>query len=201
LGVGELLMFYMGLDLGKLRDFTAIAVVERAPVTGILDVRFLERVALGTPYTRIVKRVEELTRHPDIAGCHLTVDATGVGVPVVEALRGAALGSRGMTAVTITGGEKARSVSYGVGEHWNVPRTDLLGGVQVLLERGELRIAKSMREAGSLVRELLSMRRPGAEAAAGAGAGHDDLVLAVSLACWQARRPGVGFRAQRLTGI
>jgi phage FluMu gp28-like protein len=197
-------MFYMGLDLGKLRDFTAIAVVEREPTTTVLTVRFLERVMLGTPYSRVVKRVADLTRHPDIAGCHLTVDATGVGMPVVEALRGADLGCRAMTAVTITGGERAglAAPAAGVGEHWHVPKADLLGGIRVRLESGELRIARQMPESGTLVRELLSMRSGrGAEAAADRG-GHDDLVLAVALACWQASRGGrAGYGTQRLTGM
>ena len=201
-------MFYLGLDLGKLRDFSALAVVEReearvgwSPANSptVLRVRYLERIALGTPYTRVVARVAELTRHSNLNGVsHLIVDATGVGVPVVESLRAAQLGCRGMTAVTITGGDRTRQASgYGVGEHWHVPRTDLLAGLRMLLERGELKISKTMREAGTLARELMSMRS-GAENLNGQ---HDDLVLAVALACWQAMRAKNGLGNQRLPGI
>ena len=193
-------MFYLGLDLGKLRDFSALAVVEReearvgwSPANSptVLRVRYLERIALGTPYTRVVARVAELTRHSNLNGVsHLIVDATGVGVPVVESLRAAQLGCRGVTAVTITGGDVT-------GEHWHVPRTDLLAGLRMLLERGELKISKTMREAGTLARELMSMRS-GAENLNGQ---HDDLVLAVALACWQAMRAKNGLGNQRLPGI
>ena len=189
-------MFYLGLDLGKLRDYTALAMVERVAASGELVVRYLERAALGTPYTRVAAIMAELTRHRELAGrCYLAVDATGVGHPVVEQLRAAGLGCRGMTAVTITSGERARqsSTAGGPGECWTVPRQDLLSGVQVLLERGELKIARRMKEAGTLVRELESMRtRLG-----GGGSSseqHDDLALAVALACWQAgRRQHAGF--------
>ena len=202
-------MFYLGLDLGKMRDFSAFAVVERedervgwstVQASQVLRVRYLERVALGTPYTRVVERVAEVTRNPKLNGAsYLTVDATGVGVPVVELLRAAKLGCRGMTAVTITPGARARQApGFGVGEHWHVPRTDLLAGLQMLLERGELRISKKMRESGTLVRELLSMRGGGANSLNGQ---HDDLVLAVALACWQAMRPKNGIGNRRLPGI
>ena len=200
-------MFYLGLDLGKLRDFAAFAAVEKEELVGwapasaspVLKVRYLERAALGTPYTRVVERMGQLTRHSSLNGVsHLTVDATGVGVPVVESLRKAALGCRGITAVTITAGSHARQASgTGMGEHWNVPRTDLLAGLQVLLENGELKISKKMAEAGTLVRELMSMRE-GRESLNGH---HDDLVMAVALACWQARRVRSGFGNQRLAGM
>jgi hypothetical protein len=41
-------MFCIGLDLGKTRDHTAIAIVEK-PMGGGLQLRYAERVALGTP--------------------------------------------------------------------------------------------------------------------------------------------------------
>ena len=201
-------MFYLGLDLGKKQDFSALAVVERTQHRELV-VRYLERAPLGTPYTKVVQRVAELTRHPNLNGrCHLTVDATGLGVPVVELLSAAQMGTRAITAVTITGGNRARQASgFGLGEHWNVPKVDLIGGLQVALERGELKIVKAMRESGTLVRELIRMRTRRRKAAAEDGDGgawfdsgteHDDLVLGVSLGCWQAGRPLNGMGTQRL---
>jgi len=189
-------MIYLGLDLGKLRDFTAWAAVEENGY-GELEVRHLERAALGTPYVRVVERTAEMSRHPAMNGrCHLVMDGSGVGNPVEEALRAARGGWRGMTAVSITGGDRARQASgYGVGERWNVPRRDLLSGVQVLLERGKLKIAERMPETRALVRELVRMRTGGAS---GGDAEHDDLVMAVALGCWQAGRAKVGLGLQRV---
>lgn len=200
-------MFYLGLDLGKKRDFTALVIVQSVSdyYGSRLAVRYAERMALGTPYTQVVERVAALSRgHRELNGfCYLTVDATGVGVAVEEALRAAQGGWRGITAVTITGGDRARqALGFGVGEHWNVPRRDLLGGVQLLLEKGELKISAGMRDSRTLVRELLRMRRAPAGGSGRSEAGepeeHDDLVMALGLACWQASRPRNGMGMQRI---
>src|SRR5204863_6945906 len=93
--------YFVGLDLAQSQDYTAIAVVERAEFEGEFDpvmyahrketslrLRYLERVARGTPYTGVVERVRQVVRTPELAGrCHLIVDATGVGAPVVDMLR------------------------------------------------------------------------------------------------------------------
>ena len=97
-------MFYLGLDLGKKHDHTAVAIVERRGES--LLVRHLERVALGTPYTGVVARVQEIVERTECEGrCAVVVDGTGVGEPVVDVLRRAGLGCE-ITAVTITGGER-----------------------------------------------------------------------------------------------
>ena len=88
--------------------------------------------------------------------CALAVDGTGVGAPVVDLLLAGRLGCE-ISAVTITGGER----EHQMGNRWSVPKQDLISRVQVLLERGELRIARRMREAGSMVRELLDVRLSG----------------------------------------
>jgi hypothetical protein len=188
-------LFFVGLDLGQREDFTAIAVVEREQkawgIQGGLMVRYLERMPLGTSYLRVVERVGAMLRHPEMAGrSRLAVDATGVGAPVVEMLGSAGLAPV-MTAVTITSGAQA----HGRGASWNVPRKDLLMGLEVLLERGELTISRRIAEAERLVRELTSMR------ARGDSREHDDLVMAVGLACWRARAAKSGFGTRRLPGI
>ena len=74
------------------------AALERAELTGEWDavnfawrkvvklrLRYLERVPLGTPYTEVVERVAQVTRSGALRGCcHLAVDGTGVGRPVVD---------------------------------------------------------------------------------------------------------------------
>jgi hypothetical protein len=200
-------MFYMGLDLGQRHDPTAIAVVERIELAQAwqatefhsLRVRHLERVPLGTPYPGVVARVREIVRK--IGDCALAVDSTGVGAPVVDMLRAARIGCD-IAAVTITGGEKQRNN----GTEWSVPKRDLLSLVQVLLERSELRLAKGLRELGPLVRELTDVRSTtrtnGRERLGADGCGeHDDLVIALALACWRARRPRIGFGRVPVPGV
>lgn len=205
-------MNYVGLDLGQRRDHSAIAVVERwdqgrgygSFEMNRLEVRHLERVALGTPYLQVVERVRRLAGNPKLAGqVMVVVDSTGLGAPVVELLKGARLGCE-VVAVTITGGERATQT----GGVWNVPKADLVAGLQVLLERGQLKIARRLKDSYALVKELLDMKAVKAAGASGRvrygadGAGeHDDLVIALALGCWRAQRRGNGFGAGPLPGV
>lgn len=203
-------MFYIGLDLGQKQDFSAIAVVQRverrlaflSPEFEHLQVRYLERLPLGTPYTKVVSRIVQMMRHPDLApSARLVVDATGVGAPVVELLRKANPGFR-VTAVTITSGEQA----HGRSEEWCVPKKDLLDGVQLLLEHGQLKIHRKLRESAALVKELLDIRlhqkaRGSVRMGADGYGQHDDLALAVALACWRAVRKQIGDVPHPLPGM
>jgi hypothetical protein len=201
---------FIGLDLGQKRDHTAIAVVEKDEhAMGLgwmpvgfqgMKVRWLERMPLGTPYERVVARVREIAMRPQLGHRKRVVaDATGVGAPVVEKLRSSQIGCP-ITAVTITGGDAAK---FAGSSHWHVPKKDLMVGLLVLLEAGHLRISKGLKEAPTLVRELtdVEMRhKRGGHVRMGAdGSGeHDDLVIAVALACWRARQREVGFGTQPL---
>ena len=198
-------MFYLGVDLGKLRDHAALAVVERGYGKDLL-VRHVARLPLGTPYPQVVERVWQMVQDSRLRGqCSVAVDATGVGQAVVDMFRAAQLGCE-MCAVTITGGEREQSKGQvGMTSRYSVPKRDLLAKVQVLLEEGGLKIPRRMAEVGSLLRELKDMRlhraatgrvRMGAE---GAGE-HDDLVIALALACWRAAQGRVGLRSSMLPG-
>ncbi len=141
-------MYFIGLDLGQRRDFTAIAVIQRQDRMAAwspnpkcsLFVRHLERMDLGTPYTKVAERVCEIMRNPTMIGqSRLVVDATGVGAPVIDLLRNAGLGGR-TTAVTITGGENA----HGSDERWSVPKKDLLSGLEILMESGDLVVSRHL---------------------------------------------------------
>ena len=81
----------MGVDIGQKRDPTAICVAE-AEDRGKQHflVRFLERLPLGTAYPDVARRVGEIvtqiekkTRYYPV----LYVDATGVGMPIVDLLQ------------------------------------------------------------------------------------------------------------------
>ena len=191
----------MGVDLGQSRDFTAIAALERAELTGEFDpamfacrkkvalrLRYLERVPLGTPYPDIVERVRRTTRTPELDGrYHVAVDATGVGRPVVDLLRRAGLEATIMPAIITGGAAESRSKGY-----YGVPKRDLITGLQVLLQRGALQIAAGLKHGPDLVAELTGMRvKVGCEGWEQYGAwreGTHDLVFAVAPAHWAARK-------------
>ena len=197
--------FILGLDLGQVHDFTALAVVERVEVEGTAtkmraryEVRHLERPPLGTGYPQIAARVGEvLSRLPSRPrGPRLVVDSTGVGRPVVDMLRQSGLEP---LAITITGGDKPSWVGGG----WRVPKRDLVSNLAVLLQTSRLKVAKELPDAATLVNELLNFRVKisvgGHDSYEAWREGvHDDLVLAVAIAAWCGERPRAQPRIWRL---
>lgn len=190
--------YFVGLDLGQRRDHTAIAVIERTEVKGEFDyavrayrrvvslrLRYLNRIALGTPYPAVVNEVVRIVSSPVLAGrCHLAIDGTGVGPAVVDLLRQARPPAVLMP-VTITGGQTENMA----GGFYRVPKRDLIVGLQVLLESGGLQISTGLAFAPKLVEEMMSMEVRTSDAgneqfAAWREGSHDDLVFAVALAYW-----------------
>jgi hypothetical protein len=196
--------YFVGLDLGKRQDPTALAVVERRERENgeidrvsyerrrevLVNVRHLERLALGTSYVDVADYVGALVRRPELAGrCTLVVDATGVGDAVMELLRMQRMPGCTLVPVKITGGERESKE----GSTWRVPKRDLIEGVQVMFEKQELGIAQELGDSEQLVTEMMNMRvtvgANGQELIDNWRTGtHDDLVFAVALACWQVRK-------------
>ena len=171
--------FFVGLDLGQKRDFSAFCVVERRvemfdvkdPVTWnflrrtVFHLRHLGRVPLGTPYPEVVERMVTMMQSPALRGrCELVV------------------------AVTITGGDAA----VRVGTAWKVPKRDLVLGLQAMFEAGDVEIAGGIPETEKFVKELMGMQvkvsAAGHDSYGSWREGeHDDLVLAAALGCWRAK--------------
>ena len=135
----------------------------------------------------MVGRVKALLSTPPLTDeCALAVDATGVGIAVTDMLRNAGLHFDG---VTITSGEKETRE----GSRWRVPKRNLISACQVLLQQRRLKIAASLPEAKTLTEELLNFRYKITQASnltyeSWREGAHDDLVLALSLAVWKAKK-------------
>ncbi len=109
------------------------------------------------------------------------MDATGVGRPVVDMLRGPRLGSTRFLS----------AVSYSDGYH-KAPKRDLMTGLQVVLQREQIQIAAKLPWRPALMEEMRAMEvRTTGEGRERCGAwregAHDDMVFAVALACWAAK--------------
>jgi len=203
----------LGLDIGQAVDPTAIAVIEhtrgvldsntpleRHTGTGTrpqvpaerLDVRHLERLALGTSYPAVVAHVKDLLARPPLCGdgrlksAELVIDETGVGRAVGDVF--VAAGLRPIR-VSITAGNEV-SCAHG---RWHVAKTALISVVDAMLHTGTLRFAAALTAAGAMREELLDFRRhlgaAGRATYAARANKHDDLVLAVAVAAWWASRP------------
>lgn len=192
--------FFLSADLGQANDYTAISIIERI-VSGpgalgpdrngirYLHLRHIERPARGTPYPQIVERLKDLYHNEALRGVpkSVVIDLTGLGRPVYDLMR-----ERGfrlsLSAVSITGGLEVT----GHGSIFNVPKRNLITGLQVLLQNSELRIARGLKEAPALIEELTNFQthisETGRDTYGGRSGVHDDLVLSVAIGCWLACR-------------
>lgn len=178
----------IGLDVGKVRDPSAIAVAEVIPhvygarVENTFVVRHLERVPLGTAYPHVAERVAAIVasvrrRNPRI---RLYVDATGVGRAAVDLLIQAGVSPRAVYFVAGDGLTVRPDGSLSLG------KARLVSRLQALLHAGRLHLPPTA-EGRALARELLSYeRRVTWDGRATFGAfkarTHDDIVTAVGLA-------------------
>jgi hypothetical protein len=181
--------YFLGLDLGQAKDFTACALLERRKPERRTEydyaVRWLKRWAQGTKYTVIVAELAELVKRPPLELPVLAVDQTGVGAAVVDVLREAKTAAQ-LRPILITASHEVTFGNHGVR---HVPKKELVSPLQVLLQSHRLTISGKLEHAKTLEKELLAFRVKITAAAnetfeAWRERDHDDLVLAVALAAW-----------------
>jgi hypothetical protein len=194
--------YFGGLDLGQLQDYSALCILERTsfshgdrPTT--FKARHLHRWDLGTKYPAIVQSVrDQLAKLP---GARLVVDATGVGRPILDLFRAIPEMYERVIGVTITGGHGAHFDANSAS--WHVPKVHLVGALQAEMGRNTLKVAASLPEARTLLDELLNFRVKVSVATGNESfeawreRDHDDLVLALAVGLWYARRAPVSGAA------
>jgi hypothetical protein len=194
--------YYVGLDLGKQQDPSALAVLERplAEPVPTHRLRHLQRWPLGTPYPRIVDDVIGVLQRPPLPGCALLVDQTGVGAAVVDLFRDRRPGrvTCSFWPVTITGGS-GFTMNRQVGLH--VAKYELVAALAVLFETRRLRVARGLPEADALVRELETFQVKLSKARnetfeAWRDGDRDDLVLAAAMTAFAAENDARNARRQ-----
>lgn len=176
-------LFSVGIDIGRVNDPTAVVVLELiGPCT--LHVLKCERLQLGMPFTEQVKSIQRTLALPALQSGHgVTVDATGVGAPVVEMMRHA--GVQGMLGLSICSGKgDVRRGTVGKGE--------LVMCAQIAIQGGHVKANPALKDAAALIGELRNYR---VSQSSGTGnlswnareGEHDDLVLALCLATFRAK--------------
>ncbi|MFN0170094.1 MAG: hypothetical protein ACKV22_27035 [Bryobacteraceae bacterium] len=192
--------YIAALDLGRERDHSALAIVERRVIPLGFDpvyfcqrtecqvwLRELVRFPLGTPYREVVGSVSQrLHAAPFTGRTPLVVDSTGVGAAVVEMLRDTTLP---LVPVILTGGEH---VNYSH-SHTHAPKQDVVTALAVLLEQRKFFADRALPLASAFLREMETFQARSLPSGrvrlqARREADHDDLVMAVALASWQAVR-------------
>jgi hypothetical protein len=192
--------YFIGLDLGQAGDFTALAVLERTLADGLCDsrpwswhyaLRHLERFPPGTPYITVMAWLWPRTEKPPLQGATLVLDQTGVGRPVADAFRRAALPVEFRAAVLTAGHAHTYADSA-----YHVPKRELASVLQLVLQERRLKIAGQLPQAPTLVQELEAfrprVRLTQEEAEDWRERPHDGLVFATALPLWLAERDSPG---------
>jgi hypothetical protein len=203
-----------GLDLGKNADFSVFVVVGRSRLPHPVAkrrythaVRWLQAWDLGTRYTAtkpgersVIGDVKARFESPQLRYTPLAVDYTGVGMAVVEQVLAAKVKAR-LNAVCITSGHSISAPGETKDRSWHVPKKELVSTLVVLLENDLLKwqrpdSAGALPLIGRFEKELAAFREHvtrkknvtyGAEQSQ-----HDDIVMAVALACWLGEHTGTG---------
>ncbi|MBL8209175.1 MAG: hypothetical protein JNK87_00605 [Bryobacterales bacterium] len=180
---------YLGLDLGQRADHSALAVLylhqfftgridpgNRArEVQHILQLKTITQIPLGTPYPDIAQMVRHALQHFEVEGkATLIVDAGGPGLPFIDFLRTLPLNAS-LIKLNITGSGAPRN-NNGI---YQVTRAQLLTNLKLLLENRSLYLPDE---------DLLLTELRGLQASFHSEADHDDLVMALSLAAWEAAK-------------
>lgn len=188
---------YLGLDIGKRQDHTAIVVLElrwaygskdnitqKIPEHPTLVLRYATRLALDTETTQIPQLVREtLQRFAPRYGepsriDKLLIDATGIGHTVVELIRQNQTKAQ-IQPVMLTNGHVERHLKDG---YLSLPRPDMLNSLKMVFELGNIKMEPSAPGFVDMERELIQFQPSGDQQE------HDDLVMALAMAVWQAAK-------------
>ena len=185
--------FFVGLDLGQARDYSAIIVNEKrvARDGGIFHaIRFAHRFRLGTNYLDVAREVadlmDRLPERPEPP--QVWADNTGVGRPVSDLLRDQGL--------------RPWNVNLTAGANWSIsgdrtislPKSIMASTLNVALQNGEIGFAGDLPWLDQLTRELGTYRVTTTAASgvdsfsARTEADHDDFVVSLGLAVFGASR-------------
>lgn len=177
----------LGVDLGEAQDFTALATVRQ--IGDAFECTYLARPPLGTTYERVNANILQIMGKPDYADTTLVVDATGVGRPVVERMEDIGLNP---IPVVITGG--VNEIHEPGDWSWRIPRKTLITVAQICFQRDLIKMPPNNPLAKEAEQEIRSIRRKvnpdraGDKFEAGRESEHDDIMLALCLALWQATK-------------
>ena len=184
---------FVGIDVGKRQDHTAIVVLECAfrrsehrdpvsqayPTTAHLHVRYSESLPLGTDHLGLPGRLRSIisAQPGPYRKTHLIIDATGESTLIEVLRRDRALQVDTFQPAVITGGYQTNHLSGG---YTGIPRPDLLTRLRTALGNEKLSLPEATPGVPDLVHELVNFRSDGGQT------DHDDLVFALALATWQA---------------
>jgi hypothetical protein len=176
--------------MGKTTTFTEL--LPKAPDKPTLrtyQVLTVFRWPNNTSYTRISETLVKGFEKPPLRGTPLVVDHTGVGRAMFDMLQRDAPKCR-LIPVTITAGDTMSLGSDG----WKVAKSQLVSIPHVLIASDRLKLDRKLAYQEVLMDEIktfqVKLKKDSTHASfeAWREGAHDDLVLALALACWAAEK-------------
>lgn len=202
---GKVTDVIIGVDLGKMNDFTAMAGVERLqkykawPHEGeeygesYYRLRFLERFPLNTDWVEqayfakaIYDSVKEFWAEKNITP-DIIIDGTGVGAPMIDVFKRLIPWAKGCY---FTSGYQV-NLENGI---YYVPKEHLVTNEQIIMQSRRIKFARNIPDQESLRTELLNFSYKINEETGyvsfehGKNSQKDDQVIAIALALWFGER-------------
>lgn len=158
--------YYAGVDFGKLKDYSAIAVVKREDHN--LTLVYLHEFALGTAYTNVINHLART--HQRFNFQKVIVDQTGIGEPVLDELKSQGFSNvQGMTFTVKT-------------------KEELLTTLKILMEQKRLKLPYHRRLCQQINEQQFQYSRSGHLIFSHPEGSHDDMLWALSMAVWASTR-------------
>tara|TARA_B100000315_G_scaffold246118_1_gene273039 strand:+ start:2764 stop:3426 length:663 start_codon:yes stop_codon:yes gene_type:complete len=190
--------YVFGISVGQGAEPTAIATIMQEShhsesgwksVVTKLQLGHLERMSTDTGYPELVARVRELTQILDgkeqSGRSDILVDITGAGSAIINELQAHDMEC---IPVLVTGGAGATRDDDGT---WHLAKTEMVGVLQMALQKETLIISSELELASSLQEELQNFKMRTAVRKPEDGEvwrenDFDDLVFAAGIAVWRA---------------
>jgi phage terminase large subunit-like protein len=158
--------YYAGLDLGKLQDHSALAIIQREAET--LKLVYTHEFPLETPYTEVIATTTRANTQFKLQ--KLLADQTGIGEPILEELQTEGIAAEGAKLTQDT-------------------KTEILTHLKLTMQQNRLAIPYDKRLCQQINDQQYAYTRNGKLTFNPAQNTHDDQLWALALAVYAAKTP------------
>jgi len=203
----KLIEAVMGLDVGKVRDYSALCMIERWQKyhdyprrhiengDPVYHLKYAERLPLDTDYA-IQKQFCRMAHDQAVSDYQVkgkngvkvefVLDATGPGLPILDEFKKVIKPIQGIYFTSGSEVNKEDKIYY-------VPKKDLVTNLQIIIQNNRIQFASNIPNLKTLQDELLTFSYKIKESGHATfehwrERDHDDLVLSVACALWYSER-------------
>ena len=196
---GAAVRYFVGLDFGKLQDYSAVSIVEQrlAPSgTAHYFVKHIRRFPLILRYIEVAKALkkmdQQLQGYAAAKGKEAVItwicDCTGVGEGVADILE-KVMPESDIVKCYITGGISP-TIDFEMREV-RLPKSQLISTLVALFDSKRINLTKRSKEIDDMLDELANFEihvseETGRDSYGAKSGTHDDLLVSLALACWAA---------------